>query len=212
MFGKVSFARTVVCFIFVLYLKRYLIYIETSGISLVLDWLLNVWYCGISNLFTVTLLKMEYRRVLHVFLRVMIVGNTVRKQERVRDTETHFGRWQSLLFPFMLCDVPQPPFALTLSSRTPAERLKGRGSLRKMRHRKTERGRTTTSSGSIFWKRWQTWERALFWHACLGMKGGLVCFEELPMFPNALGEGPLVFEAPPRRHTGTPPVPTERGI
>lgn len=139
------------------------------------------------------------------------------------ELEKHSGRWQSLLFLFMLCDVPQPSFAQSLSSRTPAEWMKGRGSLRKMRHRKIERGRTTTSSGSIFWQRWQTWEKALFWHTRLGMKGGLLCFEELPVFPNALREGSLVFDkrthTHPRMyihthrrgltHTGTPPVHTD---
>lgn len=49
------------------------------------------------------------------------------------------------------------------------------------REKERERGRTTTSSASIFW---QTWERTLFWHTRFGIKGGLPCFEELPVVPN----------------------------
>lgn len=60
--------------------------------------------------------------------------------------------------------------------------------------------RTTTSGGSIFWQRWQRWEKALFWHTCLSMKRRPVWFQELPVFPNAFTDGPLVFDS--RTHTG----------
>lgn len=51
----------------------------------------------------------------------------------------------------MLYDVLQPSFAPSFSSRTPAESMKGEGgSLHQMSQREIERGRTTTSSGSIF--------------------------------------------------------------
>ena len=75
-----------------------------------------------------------------------------------------------------------------------------------------------------FWQRWQTWEKALFWHTRLGMKGGPLCFEELPVFPNALKDPSLVFDchththtrtqtrSPVDVHTSTPPVHTDCGI
>lgn len=55
----------------------------------------------------------------------------------------------------------------------------------------------------IFWQRWQTWEKALFWHTRLGMKEGPLCFEELPVFPNALKDGSLVFDCHTHTHTRT---------
>lgn len=118
-------------------------------------------------------------------------------QTERRESET--CRWQSFLFSFMPYDVHR----CILLFQDPDRVNEGKGFIMQDETvRKKERGRTTTSSASIFW---QTWERTLFWHTGFGIKRGLLCFEDLPVFPNALKGRLLVFNRQTHTHSHTSP-------
>lgn len=85
--------------------------------------------------------------------------------ETWRDT---FWQMAQLLLPIFLYPMMffSPSLAPSPSSRTPL--IQWREWVHYPRwDAGRKRGRTKTSSVSIFW---QTWKRALFWHACFGMK------------------------------------------